>query len=108
MTVIGLSFDVRTLLTIGAALALAYGMTRLLFVDKAAYASLVGPRKDEAEEDELDDAEVDNMHAWSITARLAHIAPEELEQIPDQVAALIAEAKSLHPKVAEGVLRGIG
>jgi len=108
MYAMGFSFDGRTLAAVAVAVLATYLLTRWLQGDKVIYTSLVGPRKDElpSEDDGLEDADVEQMQAWSITARLAHIQPADMAVMPEAVAALIAEAKSLHPKVAEGALHG--
>ena len=43
---------------------------------------------------------VDVEWSWSITARLAAIRSDVLDQLPSDVAVLIGSAKELHPEVA--------
>ena len=53
----------------------------------------------------LDDDEVAQMQAWSISARLAAVPAGYMASVPDDLACLIKEAKRLHPVMAEGADR---
>lgn len=48
------------------------------------------------------DDDINQMHSWSISSHLAALPPNYLEQVPPEVAALISEAKGLHPEMARG------
>jgi hypothetical protein len=48
------------------------------------------------------DIEVQQMHSWSISARLAALPPDYDDQVPSVIAQLISEAKSLHPEMSSG------
>jgi len=50
----------------------------------------------------MDSDDLDQYEAWSISCQLAAVPPETVELVPADVAALIGQAKSLHPKMAEG------
>lgn len=46
--------------------------------------------------------EIDQMHAWSISARLASLPEGLVEALPEEVAALVREAKAMHPSMTAG------
>jgi hypothetical protein len=50
----------------------------------------------------LEDADVDQLHAWSISARLAAVPDLDLSGLPESVSALVLEARALHPVMADG------
>lgn len=50
----------------------------------------------------MEDIDVDHLQAWSISARLAAVPGDYLNQVPPEVAKLILEAKGLHPQMAAG------
>lgn len=56
--------------------------------------------------DEPDHDECEHMHSWSITARLAALAPEICAGAPPELASLIAEARGLHPRMVRGEHEG--
>lgn len=64
---------------------------------------------DLAERYELDDEiqldDLDHMQSWSLSSRLAATSPSTLPLLPEHLAGLIAQAKELHPRMAEGALR---
>lgn len=64
--------------------------------------SLSGSRQ---EEPDFSGENVDQLHAWSISARLAAVSPRVCELVPQEIADLINEARSLHPEMAEGADR---
>lgn len=49
--------------------------------------------------DEFDSDDAEHQHAWSISCRLAAIPLSDM--LPAELAALIAEAKELHPEMAK-------
>ena len=53
----------------------------------------------------MDDHDLDQFHAWSISAPLAAVPSGYLERVPDDVAALIRAAKGLHVEMADGAER---
>lgn len=48
------------------------------------------------------DIELQQMHSWSISARLAALPPDYNDQVPCVLAQLISEAKSLHLEMSAG------
>lgn len=52
--------------------------------------------KPEQGQEAIEDDDIDHMHAWSITARLAAVPVIYLDQVPPAVADLIRESKGLH------------
>lgn len=51
--------------------------------------------------DDLDDDELSQQHAWSITARLAAIDVNREEGLSAELKGLIAEAQGLHPTMVQ-------
>ncbi len=108
MDLFGLSFDARPLIGLIAALVVITCVSVWVRNTRTSYAGLVAGRKEDGGSEEIiEDDDIDQMHAWSITARLAHLPDEQLGGLPEGIASLIREAKDLHPKVAEGA-RNVG
>lgn len=60
--------------------------------------------EDREERDGLAEEDIDAEHAWSLTARLAAL-PVSTVGLPPEVATLIEEARSLHPTMANAVVK---
>lgn len=48
----------------------------------------------------MDEDDLDNLCAWSISCRLAAVPPSYLERVPSGISLLIRQAQELHPVMA--------
>jgi hypothetical protein len=66
------------------------------------FAVPTGPGLEALPDTQLGELDIDQLWAWSISCRLAAVPPGYLKQVPPPVAALIRQAKTLHPVMASG------
>lgn len=50
----------------------------------------------------VEDEDADQLHAWSISSRLAATPPAQVKTLPPWVRELVTEAQELHPRMALG------